>query len=118
MAVFTLLPTELVEFIACYLAQEDLYRLSQVNRSLNTLVIPYLYRHVDLMIHPGEKMPRVDRFCLNVLSDGRRAARVETLRLGPSSEDGVKASVGSLETDRSMTSPCTQRSRTLWSQSL
>lgn len=101
MAVFTLLPTELVEFIACYLAQEDLYRLSQTNRSLNTLVIPYLYRHVDLMIHPGEKMPRIDRFCRNVLSDSRRAARVETLRLGPSSEDGVKEGQRWLPRDRS-----------------
>ncbi|KAF2633158.1 hypothetical protein BU25DRAFT_452 [Macroventuria anomochaeta] len=90
MATFSLLPTELVEFIASYLAQQDLSALSRVNRSLATLVIPYLYRHIDLVIHPGEKMPRIDRFCLNILNDGRRAARVETLHLGPSSEDGVK----------------------------
>ena len=90
MADFSHLPTELVEFIASYLAQPDLYKLSQVDKNLNTLVIPYLYRHVELAIHPGEKLPRIDIFCLNILSDTRRAARVKTLRLGPSSEEGVR----------------------------
>jgi hypothetical protein len=90
MASFSLLPAELVEFVASYLAQSDLYALSQVNKSLSTLAMPYLYRHVDLVIPPGEKPPRIDRFCFNVLEDSRRAARVETLRLGPSSEEGVK----------------------------
>ncbi|XPS90592.1 hypothetical protein M3J09_000031 [Ascochyta lentis] len=90
MATFPLLPAELVEFIASYSAQADLHALSRVNRSLSTLAMPYLYRHVDLVIPPGERMPRIDRFCFNILNDSRRAARVETLRLGPSSADGVK----------------------------
>lgn len=90
MAAFAQLPTELVEFIAFYLAQHDLYAVSRVNKNLNTLVGPYLYQHVDLVIRPGEKMPRIDRFCQNILDDPRRAARIETLRLGPSSEEGVK----------------------------
>jgi hypothetical protein len=90
MAAFVQLPTELVEFIASYLAQHDLYAVSRANKSLNTLVGPYLYQHVDLIIRPGEKMPRIDRFCQNILDDPRRAARIETLRLGPSSEEGVK----------------------------
>lgn len=90
MAPFSQLPTELVEFVASYLAQQDLYAVSRVNKSLNTLVGPYLYQHVDLVIHAGEKLPRIDRFCFNILNDPRRAARIESLRLGPSSEDGVK----------------------------
>ncbi|KAF3041511.1 hypothetical protein E8E12_003888 [Didymella heteroderae] len=90
MAAFSQLPTELVEFIASYLAQQDLYAISRVNKSLNTLVGPYLYQHVDLVIQAGEKMPRIDRFCQNILNDPRRAARIESLRLGPSSEEGVK----------------------------
>ncbi|KAJ4343101.1 hypothetical protein N0V95_006771 [Ascochyta clinopodiicola] len=90
MATFSLLPAELVEFVASYLTQADLYALSRVNKSLSTLAMPYLYRHVDQVIHPGEKIPRIDKFCFNILNDSRRAARVETLRLGPSSEDGVK----------------------------
>lgn len=90
MAAFSQLPTELVELIASYLAQHDLYTVSRVNKSLNTLVGPYMYQHVDLVIQTGEKMPRIDRFCQNILDDPRRAARIETLRLGPSSEEGVK----------------------------
>lgn len=90
MAAFAQLPTELVEFIASYLAQHDLYAMSRVNKSLSTLVGPYLYQHVDLVIRSGERMPRIDRFCQNILDDPRRAARIETLRLGPSSEEGVK----------------------------
>lgn len=35
-------------------------------------------------------MPRIDRFCQNILDDPRRAARIESLHLGPSSEEGVK----------------------------
>lgn len=90
MATFSLLPAELVEYIASYLAQCDLYAIARVNKSLSTLAMPYLYRHVDLAIPPGEKIPRIDRFCFNILDDPRRAARVETLRLGPSSRQAVK----------------------------
>lgn len=90
MASFSQLPTELVEFVASYLAQRDLYAVCRVSKSLHILVGPYLYQHVDLIIRSGERMPRIDRFCLNILNDPRRAARIETLRLGPSSEKGVK----------------------------
>jgi hypothetical protein len=100
MAAFIQLPTELVEFIASYLAQHDLYAVSRVNKSLSTLVGPYLYQHVDLVIRPGERMPRIDRFCQNILDDPRRAARIETLRLGPSSEEGVKEGQRWLPRDR------------------
>jgi hypothetical protein len=101
MAAFSLLPAELAEFIASHLAQPDLYALSQVNKGLNALVTPYLYRHVDLTIPPGEKMPRIDIFCFNILNDRRRAAWVETLRLGPSSKEGVKEGQRWLPADRS-----------------
>jgi hypothetical protein len=101
MATFSQLPAELVEFIASYLVQQDLYAVSRVNKSLNTLVGPYLYQHVNLTIQAGGEMPRIDRFCLNILNDPRRATRVETLRLGPSSEEGVKEGQRWLPRDRS-----------------
>lgn len=97
---FSLLPTELAEFVVSYLAQNDLYTLSRVNKSLNTLAMPYLYRHIDLALPPGDKMPRIDKFCSNILDDARRAARVETLRLGPSSKEGVKDGQRWLPVDR------------------
>lgn len=100
MATFSDLPAELVEYIAFYLAQRDLYTLSQINKGLNLLVVPSLYRHVDLIIQPGERMPRIDRFCLNVLKDPRRAALIEKLSLGPSSEKGVKEGQRWLPRDR------------------
>lgn len=94
------LPAELVEFVLSYLVQRDLCALSQVNKSLYTLVIPHLYRYVDLIIQPGMKVPRIDWFCHNILMDPRRAARVERLRLGPSSEEGVKEGQRWLPQDR------------------
>jgi hypothetical protein len=90
MATFSLLPAELVEYIVSYLAQPDLYAMSRINKSLGTLAMPYLYRHIDLVIPPGEKLPRIDKFCVNILNNVRRAARVETLRLGLSSKERVK----------------------------
>lgn len=97
---FSLLPAELVELVASYLAQPDLYALSRVTKSLSTLAMPYLYRDVDLVLKRDEKMPRIDRFCFAILHDTRRAARVEILRLGPSSEEGVKEGQRWLPKDR------------------
>ena len=89
MATFAHLPAELVGCIASYLAQPDLYSLCQANKGLYVLVIPLLYRHVDLFI-AGDKLPRIDRFCLNIINDTRLARRVESLRVGLAPHDGVK----------------------------
>src|SRR5690242_16556158 len=100
MTSFSHLPAELVELFASYLAQRELCAFSRVNKSLNSLVLPFLYRYIDLIIRPGESMPRIDIFCYNILKDSRRAARVERLSLGPSSENGVKDGQRWLPRDR------------------
>lgn len=100
MATFAHLPTELVEYVMSYLAQSEIYAFSQVNNSLHVLALPFLYRHVDLFIPPGDKLPRIDRFCLNVIDDSRLASRVETLRLGLSPLEGVKEGQRWLATDK------------------
>jgi hypothetical protein len=84
------LPVELVEYVFGYLAQPDLCAVSRLNESSRALAVPFLYRDIDLFIRPGDKVPRIDRFCMNILKDPRLAARVETIRLGPSPYDGVK----------------------------
>ncbi|KAF2025294.1 hypothetical protein EK21DRAFT_104039 [Setomelanomma holmii] len=89
MATFSYLPAELVEYIYSYLDQRDLYAVSQLNRGLHDLVIPFLYRNVDLFFR-SDKLPRIDRFCMNVSKDQRLAARVETIRIGPSPDEGVQ----------------------------
>ncbi|CAO2648372.1 Nn.00g076390.m01.CDS01 [Neocucurbitaria sp. VM-36] len=100
MATFSHLPTELVEYVMSYLEQSEVYAFAQVNKSLNTLAIPFLYRHVDLFIPPGDRLPRIDRFCLNIINDSRLASRVETLRLGLSPLEGVKEGQRWLSTDK------------------
>jgi hypothetical protein len=90
MATFSHLPSELVEYINSYLAQSELYAVCQLNRGLHALAIPFLYRNVDFYIRSAKKVPRIDRFCMNVLKDQRLAARVETIRLGPSPDEDVK----------------------------
>jgi hypothetical protein len=90
MATFSHLPSELVEYITSYLAQSDLYAVCRLNRGLNALAVPFLYRNVDLCIRSAKKIPRIDWFCLNVLRDQRLAARVESIRLGPSPDEDVK----------------------------
>jgi hypothetical protein len=87
MATFSQLPTELVEYIYAHLTQPDLYAVCQVNNSLHTLAIPFLYRHADLSIKPSSKLRRIDWFCMNVSKSKRLAARVETIRLGPTPEE-------------------------------
>jgi hypothetical protein len=90
MAAFSHLPVELVEWIYSYLPQPSLYAAAQVNKGSHALAVPFLYRHVDLFIQPGDRIPRIDWFCMNILRDTRLAAYVETIRLGPSSHEGVK----------------------------
>ncbi|KAH7411670.1 hypothetical protein DE146DRAFT_248918 [Phaeosphaeria sp. MPI-PUGE-AT-0046c] len=90
MATFSHLPAELVEYIYSYLSQPDLYAVCRLNKGLHALALPFLYRHVDLYISEGDRIPRIDRFCLNISKDHRLAARVESIRLGPSSEGNVK----------------------------
>jgi hypothetical protein len=90
MAAFSHLPTELVDWIYSYLTQSSLYAVCQLSKSSHALAIPFLYKHVDLFIPPGDHVPRIDWFCLKVLKDRRLAARVESLRLGPTSGEGVK----------------------------
>lgn len=90
MASFSDLPNELVEDILSYLAQADLYKVSRVRGTLYTLAIPLLYRYVDLYIPPGNTVPRIDRFCFNIINDRSLAARVETIRFGLRPDEGVK----------------------------
>lgn len=87
---FSHLPNELVEDIVSYLAQADQFSLCQINKSLHALVNPILYRHVDLFIPPGDKVPRIDRFCFNIIDDDQLARRVESLRLGLRPDEEVK----------------------------
>jgi len=90
MASLSQLPVELVEYIYTHLPQSALYAAARVNKGSNALAVPFLYRHVDLFIQPGDKIPRIDRFCMNVMTDPRLAAHIATIRLGPSSSEGVK----------------------------
>lgn len=90
MASFSHLPAELMEYVYAYLEQSALYAVCRLNKSLHALAIPFLYRNVDLYIKSGDRLPRIDWFCLNISKDQRLAARVESLRLGPSSEEEVK----------------------------
>jgi hypothetical protein len=90
MASFSHLPTELVEQIVSYLSQHDKFSFCRLNSRLHTLATPFLYRHVDLFIPPGDKLPRIDYFCLNIINDSRKANNVESIRLGLSSEENVK----------------------------
>lgn len=48
MASLSQLPVELVEHIYNNLAQPDLYAVSRVCKGFSNLVIPFLYRDVDL----------------------------------------------------------------------
>ncbi|KAL5121461.1 hypothetical protein ACEQ8H_000533 [Pleosporales sp. CAS-2024a] len=88
MASISQLPAEMLELICSYLEQPALYAVCQVRRSLHVLALPFLYKHVDLRIRPGDKMRRIDWFCLHVIQDRRLAARVESIRFGPSPEEG------------------------------
>jgi hypothetical protein len=90
MASFSHLPAELMEYVYAYLEQPAFYAVCQLNKSLHALAIPFLYRNVDLYIQAGNKVPRIDWFCLNVSKDQRLAARVESIRMGPSPEEDVK----------------------------
>lgn len=92
MASFSLLPAELVEFILAYLAQPQLYAICRLNKGFHALALPYLYRNVDLVIPPGDRVPRIDWFCLNIIKSRKLAAKVESLRLGTSPFEQVKTS--------------------------
>lgn len=91
MAVFSDLPPELVENIVSHLVQRDIHVVSRLNRALSTLATPFLYRHVDLCIPPGDFTPRIDRFCFNIVNDHRLANRVVSLRVGLRPEEGVSS---------------------------
>lgn len=90
MATISHLPVELVEYVYGYLAQPELCAVARVNKGSHKLAMPFFYRDVDLFIGPSDSVPRIDRFCMNILEDPRLAARVETVRLGPSPHEGVK----------------------------
>jgi hypothetical protein len=90
MASFSDLATELVEHIFSYLSQPDFYALSRISKGISPLALSYLYRHVDLFIPTSNKLPRIDRFCLNIITDPRKAARVDSMRLGLCPGEGFK----------------------------
>ncbi|KAF2855273.1 hypothetical protein T440DRAFT_386820 [Plenodomus tracheiphilus IPT5] len=85
------LPAEIVENVVSFLCQPDTYRLARSSRALSSLATPFLYRNVDLYMAPGGFAPRIDRFCFNIVSDCRLAARVVSLRLGLRPEEGVRS---------------------------
>jgi hypothetical protein len=83
MVSFSELPLELVEHIGSHLGQPALYAVSQLTKSLYNIIIPLLYRHVCLLIKPGDNgVPRIDRFCFNVLNDPKLGKYVKSLRVG------------------------------------
>jgi hypothetical protein len=90
MSAFLQLPAELVEYVFVYLAQPDLYTVCRLNKSLHALATPFLYRNVDLYIRGRKRIPRIDRFCMNVIKNQRIAARVESIRLGISPDEAVE----------------------------
>jgi hypothetical protein len=100
MATFSQLPSELVEYVYSYLSQPDLYAMCRVNKGLHALAVPFLYRNADLSIGPGDKLRRIDWFCMNISKDKRLAARVETICLGPSPDEEVKEGQRWLPGDR------------------
>lgn len=100
MASFVHLPAELVEYIVAYLAQADILTICRLNQSLHALATPFLYRHVDLYIPPNDNVPRIDRFCLNIINDTHLASRVESLRLGLQPDESVKEGQHWLPADR------------------
>jgi hypothetical protein len=90
MASFSDLPAELVEHVASYLEQPALSAFSRLTSSLYNIVIPLLYRHVDLLINPGDRLPRIDRLCFNIFNDPKLGKYVRSLRIGLSSREGVR----------------------------
>ncbi|KAF2640564.1 hypothetical protein P280DRAFT_321887 [Massarina eburnea CBS 473.64] len=78
----TELSIELVEQIISYLDQPALYALSQASKSSYAITLPVLYRHVDLLIPPGHRIPRIDKFLFNILDRPQIANYVRTLRVG------------------------------------
>ncbi|KAF1834646.1 hypothetical protein BDW02DRAFT_525059 [Decorospora gaudefroyi] len=90
MASLSDLPVELVDNIVLYLSQPGLYSVIRVNKGLYTSVVPILYRHVDLFIPPGNALPRIDRFCLAIITDSRKTRQVESVRLGLCPIEGVQ----------------------------
>ncbi|KAF1961514.1 hypothetical protein CC80DRAFT_488773 [Byssothecium circinans] len=83
------LSVELVEQIISYLDQPALYALCRVTKSTYNITEPFLYRHVDLLIPPGKRIPRIDKFLLKILNRPQLAKYVKTLRVGLSPEEEV-----------------------------
>ena len=81
MATFSDLPAELMEYIYSYLSQPDLSAVSRLNKALHALAIPFLYRHVDLYISEGDRLPRIDRFSMDGLACEQRHRISMALRL-------------------------------------
>jgi hypothetical protein len=90
MASFSDLATELVEHIFSYLSQSDYYVLCRISKGISILALSYLYRDVDLFIPTSNRLPRIDRFCLAIITDPRKAARVDSMRLGLCPGEGFK----------------------------
>jgi hypothetical protein len=90
MASFLELPAELVEHLASYLEQPALYAVLRLTSSLYNIVIPLLYRHVDLLVTHGDRLPRIDRLCFNIFNNPKLGKYVKSLRIGLSSKEGVR----------------------------
>jgi hypothetical protein len=101
MASFSDLPTELVEDIFSSLSQASLYSLCRLSKGISPLALSFLYRHVDLFIPQSNRLPRIDRFCLAIITDARKAARVDSIRLGLCPGEGVKEGQRWLPIDKS-----------------
>ncbi|KAF2182856.1 hypothetical protein K469DRAFT_636271 [Zopfia rhizophila CBS 207.26] len=91
MASFADLSAELVEQIISYIHYQDtLHALLHICRSLYTLVVPYLYRNVDLSIRRNKKVPRIDSFLYLVMGNPKYLKHVESLRVGLARVGGLK----------------------------
>ncbi|KAE8825548.1 hypothetical protein PTNB73_08546 [Pyrenophora teres f. teres] len=101
MASFSALAAELLEYIVAYLPQRDIYAICQLDKYFHALAVPFLYCSVDLSISSNGRLPRIDRFCQNIINDRRKAKRVHTIRMGKSPGQAAGDGETSLPRDES-----------------
>ncbi|KAI2485503.1 hypothetical protein Ptr902_04443 [Pyrenophora tritici-repentis] len=101
MASFSGLAAEVVEYIVTYLPQRDIHAICQLDKYFHALAVPLMYCSVDLSISPDGRLPRIDRFCPNIVNDSKKAKRVHTIRMGKSPRQAVEDGETSLPRDES-----------------
>ncbi|KAA8619899.1 hypothetical protein PtrSN002B_004241 [Pyrenophora tritici-repentis] len=101
MASFSGLAAEVLEYIVTYLPQRDIHAICQLDKYFHALAVPLMYCSVDLSISPDGRLPRIDRFCQNIVNDSKKAKRVHTIRMGKSPRQAVEDGETSLPRDES-----------------